>query len=356
MKFIHIADVHLGAVPDSTMPWGDDRKNEIWISFQGIIDICNQECIDLLLIAGDLFHRQPFVRELKEVNYYFSKLQVTQVVLIAGNHDYISPRSNYTGFEWDKRVHMLISDTLDSVYLAEINTEVFGFSYHNRDITEPLYDTVKPQSKDRIQILLAHGGDEKDIPINKKRLQEAGFHYVALGHIHKPEIISERMAYAGSLEPLDKNEIGERGYILGDITIENDHDYPVRISFVANSRRQYKRLRLTVDQETTNGELQDQARELIRTHGVQHLYQFVIQGFRDASISFEKEAISKLGNVTEVIDQSVPDYNFDELYSENADNIIGLFIQAIRTKAGEDDITKKALYYGIEALLGARDK
>ena len=31
MNFIHIADVHLGAQPDSTMPWGRKRADEIWL-------------------------------------------------------------------------------------------------------------------------------------------------------------------------------------------------------------------------------------------------------------------------------------------------------------------------------------
>ena len=44
---------------------------------------------DLLLVAGDLFHRQPLLRELKEVDGLFASLDRTQVVLVAGNHDYM---------------------------------------------------------------------------------------------------------------------------------------------------------------------------------------------------------------------------------------------------------------------------
>lgn len=55
MKFIHIADVHLGAVPDVGYPWSEERKTEIWDSFRNIIRIAKAEQADLLLIAGDLF-------------------------------------------------------------------------------------------------------------------------------------------------------------------------------------------------------------------------------------------------------------------------------------------------------------
>lgn len=355
MKFIHIADVHLQATPDSNMPWGPKREKEIWNSFENIITVCNEEQADLLLIAGDLFHRQPRVRELKEVNYLFSKLTTTQVVLIAGNHDFISARSYYTGFEWNDRVHMLIDDKLAKIEFPELGTQVYGFSYHSRDITEPLYDAVTPAPDKNIHILLAHGGDDRNIPINRKKLQDTGFDYIALGHIHKPEIISDKMAYCGSLEPLDKNEIGERGYILGEITCEEPGRAITQIRFVSASARQYIRRNLPVTPDTTNGLLKDQAVELIRKNGVANIYSFCIQGVRDDAIHFDREALTGIGNVLEVEDRSVPDYDFDALYAENADNLIGMFIKKIRENTEQDEVARKALYYGLEALLGAKN-
>ena len=93
MDFIHIADVHLGASPDAGFPWNAQRTREIWDSFKKLVELVRRERPKLLLIAGDLFHRQPLGRELKEVNYLFSTIPDTQVVLIAGNHDYIRPDS-----------------------------------------------------------------------------------------------------------------------------------------------------------------------------------------------------------------------------------------------------------------------
>jgi DNA repair exonuclease SbcCD nuclease subunit len=280
---------------------------------------------------------------------------MTQVAIMAGNHDYIAARSYYQGFEWDEKVHMFLNDTIESIEFSELGVEVYGFSYHTRDITDPLYDFVKPVENGQVHILLAHGGDEKDIPFNRKKLQESGFDYIALGHIHKPEIISEKIAYSGSLEPLDKNELGERGYILGEISREENGRKKTSIQFVPNAVRQYKRVNLSVNQETTNGALMDQAKAILKGNGKQHIYSFCIQGVRDETIHFDKEALKSIGNVLEIEDQSVPDYDFEALYRENADNMIGLFIQRIRENAKQDEIAKKALYYGIEALLGSRN-
>ena len=43
MKFIHTADIHLGATPDSNMPWGDSRASEIWGTFKKLISVVKQE-------------------------------------------------------------------------------------------------------------------------------------------------------------------------------------------------------------------------------------------------------------------------------------------------------------------------
>ena len=126
MRFIHIADVHLGMQPDLRRNWSKDRAKEIWNTFQNVVNRCEEEQIDLLLIAGDLFHKQPLLREIKEVNYLFSQLTHTHVVLMAGNHDYISQTSNYLQFLWANNVHMFYEKELSDLYIEELNTRIYG--------------------------------------------------------------------------------------------------------------------------------------------------------------------------------------------------------------------------------------
>lgn len=349
MKFIQIADVHLGATPDVGYGWSEDRRREIIESFKNVLHICNEEAVDLLLIAGDLFHKQPLVRDLKEVNYLFEQLKTTKVVLIAGNHDYISRHSNYHNFKWNSNVTMLMSPIMESIYFEELNTEVYGFSYHERDILEPRIDNISPKRLDRINILLAHGGDERNVPINKNKLKESTFDYIALGHIHKPEIIHHHIAYSGSLEPIDKNEIGERGYILGNI-----EKGKCSIQFIPNSIRQYYHLEIISDKSTTNEALLDASAKKIKEKGSNHIYKLILTGIRAEEIHFDRNRFMQLGNVIEVVDQTVPDYDFNELYEENKNNLIGMYIDHICNSGEEDEIIRKALYYGIEALLNTK--
>ncbi|MDF2802736.1 MAG: hypothetical protein K0S61_2639 [Anaerocolumna sp.] len=353
MKFIHIADVHIGAKPDAGFPWSEERGKEIIESFEFIINKCVEEDIDLLLIAGDLFHKQPLMKELKEVNYYFSKLSKTQVVIIVGNHDFISARSNYKGFAWNANVHILLEEDLDSVYFEELNTEVYGFSYHTREITEPKFHKVRPSCEERINILLGHGGSQRSVPFDKKILEALGFDYIALGHIHKPQMISKRIAYSGSLEPLDKNEVGERGYIIGELTKNEISE--ISLTFVPNCQRRYIKISLEVDGNTTNGAITDQIKKEINDWGREHIYVFTLTGSRDRDVHFNTATFLGYGNIVEVIDDTRPDYDFEQLQKENEDNIIGLYIKKITEHDGDNLIINKALYYGMEALLVAKN-
>ncbi|MFQ9107744.1 MAG: metallophosphoesterase family protein [Coprococcus sp.] len=190
MNFIHTADIHLGAAPDSTMTWATDRGTEIWDSFYKLLDETERSGADLLLIAGDLFHRQPLKRELKELNYRFSQLTHAKVVIVAGNHDYIGNQSFYKDFEWADNVVFFRKNHISYVYIQSLNLIVYGMSYDRQEITEAMYDSLKPMRRFRDgrplpdgcrHILLAHGGDSSHIPINQEKLRQAGFDYIALG-------------------------------------------------------------------------------------------------------------------------------------------------------------------------------
>lgn len=347
MKFIHIADIHLGMTPDIGKVWSDARSKELYESFYKVLKMCQDNRIELLLIAGDLFHRQPLIRELKELNYQFSKLTDTKVVIIAGNHDYIGEHSRYRDFEWCEQVIFLEGNQLESVYISELKTTVYGFSYHKRVITEVKLDNVRPNKQAGYHILLAHGGDDKNLPMNKKYLVEAGFDYIALGHIHKPELLDDAMAYAGSLEPLDRNETGQHGYIEGEFNAHNTID----IKFIPFSKRQYYHLEMDIEPGMVKGSIYDRLQAKILELGQQHIYKLVLSGIRDQQLVFEESDFNKLGNIIEVEDKTIPDYDFERLQYENRDNIVGMYINAIRHNAVNDDIGDKALYYGMEALL-----
>ena len=208
MRFIHLADVHLGAVPDRGCPWSKEREEEIWSTFRRVIAGIREDPVDLLFISGDLFHRQPLMRELKEVNYLFSTIPDTRVYLMAGNHDFISRDSFYRTFEWNSNVTFFKNRELTCVKDPRLDVYVYGLSYYDREIKEGLYDKAVPIQEEGIHILLAHGGDEKHIPLSAASLAAAGFDYVALGHIHNAQHCSrESVRYCGTLLKYSFSEV-----------------------------------------------------------------------------------------------------------------------------------------------------
>ena len=355
MRFIHTADIHLGAAPDSTMSWAGDRSGEIWDSFYRLLDETEASGADLLLIAGDLFHRQPLKRELKELNYRFSQLSHAEVIIIAGNHDYIGPQSYYRDFEWASNVVFFRKNHISYIYLAALNTIVYGMSYDRQEIMDNMYDNLRPMRRfkdgrpvpqDCRHILVVHGGDSRHIPINLEKVRQAGFDYVAMGHIHKPWIDDKSaMAYAGALEPVDRNDEGPHGYIRG--TMGEDG---TRIEFVPFASRSYLTIDVEMNPEMTMRQLAEQVKMMMGENGRQNMYQIELRGFRDVDFELDERLLLRLGRVLSVTDASVPDFDFERIYAENKDNIIGLYIRHISDMDISDSLKMKALCYGLKAL------
>lgn len=354
MKFIHIADVHWGMSPDSDKPWSKERFQDIKDTFAKVINQAKELEADCLFISGDLFHRQPLIRDLKEVNYLFSTIPEVHVVIIAGNHDRIRNNSALLSFTWAPNVSYLIGEELDRVYLKEINTEVYGFSYHSAEILENRLDHLKVPNNGRIHILLGHGGDANHIPFDKGAMAALDFSYIAMGHIHRPEVLIEnRMAFAGSLEPLDKTESGRHGMMVGEINEVTRMVTSLR--FIPVARLQYISLAVHVTTATTNTELAMKITQEIQNRGTHHIYRFRIRGMRDPDIAFDLDMLSSRFKIMDILDESEPQYDFSTLFAEHPSDMIGFFIQALQ-KPEMSQVEKKALNYGIHALLRTTDE
>ena len=362
MKFLHAGDIHLGAEPESGTALGVVRKGEIWDAFRDIIEICNREKVDLLLLPGDLFHGQPLLREVKEVDYLFSTLSHTRVVMCAGNHDCLLSGSHYYDVTFPDHVTFLMDTHADSVYLPELNTEVFGLSYDTRQISEARYDALRSTDESRINILLAHGNilcNDKSIPLHRGMLEGAGFDYVALGHIHNRIEVSPRIAYSGSLEPLNRGETGAKGYILGEITKEGNSPSNIQWEFVPHAKREYIPLDFPVTADATEFSLCSELFETLRERGLSHMYLITLTGTRAKEVVWNLESITAVltkygAHVAELADKTMPDFPVDALREQEQDTLVGRFI--CRMDSVEDEKLKcMALQYGLQALL-ARDE
>ena len=157
------------------------------------------------------------------------------------------------------------------------------------------------------------------------------------------------MAYSGALEPIDKNDTGSHGYILGTWLEGQMH-----IQFVPFAKRSYIHLPVRMDGNMPWSMVTDIVREAIENNGAEHIYKVVLTGFSDPDLKFDIQALARLGNIAEVENKTQPDYDFDLLYRQNKDNIIGMYIKKISSLQEDEAIKKKALYMGLHALLNSR--
>lgn len=341
--------MHLGASPDAGRKYSEKRKNEIWDSFRDVIEVCRREETDLLLIAGDLFHRQPLLRELKEVDAMFGSIPHTQVVLVAGNHDYVKKQSYYRTYKWNPNVHMILSQEVSCIQLPELNLAVYGCSYYEKENREPIYEQVAVRDICRYHILLAHGGDGSHLPFRKAVVDGLGFDYVALGHIHKPDVlIPNRMAYAGAMEPIDRNDTGAHGWIRGVLDRSG-----CRIAFESHARRSYIHLTVPVEKTMSGYDLRTRIQALIEQNGAQNIYCLQLDGVRDPDVVFDLHQLDNFGNVLEITDHTRPAYDYEKLLRNNQENLLGRYIASF-ADAEKDSTEYAALCEGVQALLDTR--
>ena len=347
MKFMHISDVHLGVMPDVGKSWSEKRAQDIWGSFAEMIAIAAKEPPDFLLISGDLFHKQPLKRELKEVCGLFAKIPQTNVILMAGNHDYIQQTSYYRTCQFPQNVFFFPREEVTCFDFPEKNTAIYGLSYWQREIREPLYDNVIPKNRERINVLLAHGGDEKHIPFSPQKIRDNGFDYIAAGHIHKGrQLIEGRAVMAGALEPTDCNDTGPHGCWFG--TVEKERS---SVSFFPVKKCEYRHETLVVTPETTGYALREEIASLVEKNPAYCYYCIRLEGKKDPDITYDLEKIEQMERIVNVAEQCVPDYNYEKLQLEHENSLLGAYISSM-SKKREDVIAAKALEYGVGALLG----
>lgn len=354
MKFLHLADVHIGATPDREKYWSDTRTEEIYDSFKKIIRVCEEQQVDLLLIAGDLFNAPPTMQQLREVDYQLRQMHGTKTVIIGGNHDYIEAGSPWEKYPFQSDTFVMPRDRASKVYIEEINVCVTGYSYGKPEYKERILERLRPGKEGAYNILLGHGGDANHMPFSKEKLASLGFDYVALGHIHKPaHLVKNKMAFSGSLEPLDHTETGRRGYIMGELSGAGT----TLIQWVPCNKRSYVNMSLELTPDLVNSEIVDNVEEEINRIGKDNIYKINLNGCIDSNLQINLSALTRRYNIYEINDNTHLDYDVNELLMVNENNLLGRFIKTLSDDESleNQEIRAKAMKYGIEALLGVGD-
>ena len=363
IRFFHLADIHIGKCYSThclSHAHAESRRNETWGTFARICGRAKDEDVDFILITGDLFDSHYCsLQDLLGVSELFASLSPLSVYLIAGNHDPLGEKSVYHWVKWPKNVHVFSSQKFEEIELDGKNLSIWGKSWNRKEDSQ---NCALPHLNADVRNLLMHHGDldlEGSIYANlsSKEMQEEAFEYVALGHIHRPEIFQKFTgAYAGSPEPLDFGEYGEHGYM--DVRLKDRH---TDIEFVAESSRKF--VALQIEASTTDAVLSLAAKirdQVIELQPKRDFFKVTIEGYWEGQFESALDQLKALlqhefYDLT-IRDKTKADLNIERLEQIYGDSAIGRYIRVIQSSALDESVQKEALYIGLEALLKGKNR
>jgi exonuclease SbcD len=233
IRFLHLADSHLGA----RHPGGG--AGTYVANLRAALAPARAGAIDLVLHAGDLFHRsRPSSRLLSEGAAALAEAAEAgaEVVLLPGNHERsLLPATLLLAHP---RIHLLDLPRRVSLRLSGIDAAVFGFPFVREDprgrFEAELRATGWPRGRAEVNLLLLHqaldgatvgpsgytfrGGPD----VIPRAWIPPDLDYAALGHIHRHQALRHPgapdlpLVYAGSTERTSRAErFEEKGFVTG---------------------------------------------------------------------------------------------------------------------------------------------
>ena len=90
MKIIHCADLHLDSKMETNLnkEKSKERKNEILITFEKMVEYAKKNDVQVIIIAGDLFDKKAVSAKAKKIvkNAIYSNPKI-DFIYLKGNHD-----------------------------------------------------------------------------------------------------------------------------------------------------------------------------------------------------------------------------------------------------------------------------
>lgn len=351
MKFIHMADMHFDGpftVLNNRNKLGEKRRLEQREAFKKVIDYIEENNIEYLFIAGDLYENE-YIRKttIEYINNLFKEIPNTKIYITPGNHDPYINSSMYKNFKWNENVH-IFSGKIETIEGKDC--DIYGYGFDNFYCRNSDIESIEIKNKEKINILITHGtlngGTIEDMeynPLNRNRLKELGFDYIALGHIHKPDYCEEenqRIVYSGSTISMGFDELGKHGVILGELNKEN-----IKLEFIQIDNKEFKELELDISEINSIEELIEKINNLKLEENI--FYKLILIGDKNFEINIYNlfqyilnENIIKIKNKTKLR------INLEELSKNN--NLKGLFVKEILDELNENNYDKKILQNALE--------
>ena len=360
MKLLLFADLHL----DAPFAWASPetaraRRRNRRETLTRILALAEEERVDAILSAGDLFeHDRVAPDTLEFLRTAFARTQLP-VYMAPGNHDWLSARSPYALVDWSPNVHVFTDERLAPVSLADGLT-LWGAAHRAPANTDGFFAGFRPDRGGQ-HLALAHAsersllgwqeaGKQPHSPFDARELAEAGIAHAFLGHYHLPRD-ADRHTYPGNPDPLEFGEEGERGAVIA--TIGSDGSVTRERRGVAVSRVHD----LTVSLDSAAHE--DDVREAVTTAlaGLDGCVRVTLEGEVGPAVRVDVRELGRLGEhldglVVRVGQLSVG-YDLDAIHAEQT--VRGQFARDAGETIEDPELRRRVLLTGLRALEGRAD-
>ena len=272
-KFLHAADIHLdspraGLDLDPEAPATEIRQAPRR-SLQNIVQLAEEEQVDFVLIAGDLYDGDWkdfrtglfFIEQMARLND-----SGIPVFLIAGNHDAANRMTRTLNLPTNVK---LFSDKHpETALLDELGVAIHGQSFAKAAIIEDLSLQFPACVSGYFNIGLLHtcatksGEHERYAPCTVEGLRLKRYNYWALGHIHKREILHNdpHIVFSGNIQGRHIRETGPKGCFLVNVADSNE----VSLEFRATDVLRWERCEVDANEAEDPYELIDRVSHKLR--------------------------------------------------------------------------------------------
>ncbi|MEA0553687.1 DNA repair exonuclease [Lysinibacillus irui] len=232
IRFFHMADLHLDSPFKGLFGLSEhilkNIRSSTFDAFDKIIQKAIQEKPDFLLIVGDIYDGEN--RSLQAQRRFQDAMEKLfqhniPVIVSYGNHDHLN--GTWTRFSLPSNVYELPAETsVVQLKIRDQQVNIYGFSYHERHLRESVIESYPiAQNQQTIHIGMLHGSEASNTthdvyaPFTKQQLLEKNYHYWALGHIHKRQLLHQNppIVYPGNIQSRHRKEQGLKGYY--DVTL-----------------------------------------------------------------------------------------------------------------------------------------
>ena len=356
VRVLHAADFHLDSAYGAlTAQQAAARRRESRENLTRLVDYANDHQAQLMLLSGDLFDSDAVFAQTGEMLATELGRFRGEVVIAPGNHDYYGPHSAYARILWPENVHIFAHDAMESIAFPQYGCVVHGAAFVSAEA-----GTLVPQHTAEddglVHLGVLHGDvgskDSRYRPISVQQIADSGFDYLALGHVHGYSGVQQAgktaYAYPGCLEGRGFDELGDKGFLFGEVERGN-----VNLRFVPFAKRRYQIL--SVDVTDSDDPVEAICRQLpLQTED--DIYRIVLTGERTESVHADKiqEELAERFYYLEVRDQTR--LRQDLWARRDDDTLRGLFLRQMREKYDvADEEQRKQIEMAVRFGLNAMD-